>query len=468
MTSSQNYAPWSESVEHSLRSALTELERQETSSSVLVTLPVAAFDPTFAAADTERALFLAHADGTRTLGLGVAEEFTSLGTNRFRQVRDAASRSLQRISVVNVRPCLTQSPRVYGGFAFSSRAPDELWRPFGEARFILPRYRYESSSDGASLSLLMSHAELRDDDLRENCTRTMLRLYFKLEAGNESGGLSTIPTPVTGPAVAKSDHHGYKSAWAKLVNKALTDMRNNAEEKIVVARRRQLDFQSPLGLAQTLRALCALNPDATTFCFRHGPTAFVGATPERLLRKSGLSIDTEALAGTFDASASGATEASSRPKEHAEHAPVVRAITDCLRPLCSELRYSSEPHVRDLGHLLHLRTTIYGMLRSNRHILDLVEKLHPTPAVGGCPTELACRFIDENEPEPRGWYAGPVGWFDAAGDGEFSVALRSGLICGSTAHLFAGAGLVEGSQADAEYRETELKLESLRKALREA
>jgi isochorismate synthase EntC len=115
--------------------------------------------------------------------------------------------------------------------------------------------------------------------------------------------------------------------------------------------------------------------------------------------------------------------------------------------------------------VLHLRTPVLAELREPHHVLELVERLHPTPAVGGVPRTEALAWIAEHERRPRGWYAGPVGWFDAAGDGEFSVALRSGLLLGSTAHLYAGGGIVADSDAAGELAETQLKLAALLDAL---
>ena len=121
--------------------------------------------------------------------------------------------------------------------------------------------------------------------------------------------------------------------------------------------------------------------------------------------------------------------------------------------------------MRTLRQILHLHTPITGELAADAHVLDLVAALHPTPAVGGTPTADAVAWIAAHEPTPRGWYASPVGWFDAAGDGEFAVAIRSGLLAGTTATLFAGAGIVAASDPAAELAETELKLRALSDAL---
>jgi isochorismate synthase EntC len=144
---------------------------------------------------------------------------------------------------------------------------------------------------------------------------------------------------------------------------------------------------------------------------------------------------------------------------------VVEAIREALAPLCSSLEVPTEPRIRRLRHVLHLQTSITGRLDSDVHVLDLVEALHPTPAVGGVPTIEALRCIAELESQPRGWYAGPVGWFDQTGDGEFAVAIRSGLVRGRHAFVYAGAGIVRDSDSTKEYEETGLKQRALLDAL---
>lgn len=152
-------------------------------------------------------------------------------------------------------------------------------------------------------------------------------------------------------------------------------------------------------------------------------------------------------------------------KEREEHQLVVNAILRALDPFCDSLRSASEPSVRELPNVLHMQTPIEGHLRESTHVLELVRALHPTPAVGGVPTSDAVRWIIENEALPRGWFSAPVGWADAAGDGEFVVALRSGLLRDGKAWVYAGAGIMADSDPDAEYVETELKMQALLGAL---
>jgi menaquinone-specific isochorismate synthase len=237
-------------------------------------------------------------------------------------------------------------------------------------------------------------------------------------------------------------------------------------EKVVAARQTTLSFESEVDPADVLAELALSQSSCTRFAFRFGGATFVGSSPERLIRRDGLSIDTEALAGSNRTGDAGRLELLASSKDRAEHEPVLREIVSNLSPLCDGLEYPDVPEVRTLRHLLHLRTPVKGRLKAPLHVLSLVERLHPTPAVGGFPTRDAVRFIVEHEPLARGWYASPVGSFDASGNGEFAVALRSGVITGRDVVLFAGGGIVRDSNPESEFTETRLKLAALQAALR--
>jgi isochorismate synthase len=154
-------------------------------------------------------------------------------------------------------------------------------------------------------------------------------------------------------------------------------------------------------------------------------------------------------------------------KDRGEQAVVVRALSAALERLCESVEIAPEPEILQLENVQHLRTTLRGRLRDERPVLDLVRILHPSPAVGGFPRERALAAMQGREAEPRGWYAGPIGWMDENGDGEFWVAIRSALLHGNEAALYAGAGIVADSDPEAELAETRLKLQPMLTALME-
>jgi menaquinone-specific isochorismate synthase len=196
----------------------------------------------------------------------------------------------------------------------------------------------------------------------------------------------------------------------------------------------------------------------------------LGATPELVVAQRGRWVATWALAvsirrgRSFDEDEKLAGELTASGKDRAEHELVVRSVETRLAPALTRIRIRARDVLR-LSNIQHLCTPIDGEVRDGTGLLDLVARLHPTPAVGGLPAEEALEFIQAAEPVTRGWYAGPVGWFDAGGDGEFAVALRSAVSDGVRTRLYAGAGIVAGSRPEHEWQETELKFLPMMEAL---
>lgn len=269
------------------------------------------------------------------------------------------------------------------------------------------------------------------------------------------------------------------SSWKELVRRAVADMGRGALDKVVLARRVDVVATGPFPLPETLSRLAALYPSCAVFNFN----GFIGASPETLVRRQGDAVSSHPLAGTVARSGDEDTDAqllaalTASEKDRREHQLVVDAIVDSLRPLCAVLDVPAQPATVALRNVSHLGTNITGKLRRERTsptgsargelptALDLAGLLQPTPAVGGHPTAAALAWQRANEGFERGCYAGPVGWVDRAGDGEWALGLRSALVSGERATLYAGAGIVVGSDAEAELVETQLKLQALLAAL---
>ena len=203
-------------------------------------------------------------------------------------------------------------------------------------------------------------------------------------------------------------------------------------------------------------------------CFVYASDGLVGASPELLVRRVDDEVESLPVAGTAVADGD---EASLRAlaasvKDHREHQFVVDAIVETLEEYCDELDRGSMPEVAVFGHVAHLATRVSGRLRAPApSALDIARRLHPSPAVGGTPRQAAIDAIRALEGFDRGRYAGPVGWVDARGNGEWAIALRGAELDGSRARLVAGAGIVTGSEPDAEWAETQAKLEPMLRAL---
>jgi salicylate biosynthesis isochorismate synthase/menaquinone-specific isochorismate synthase len=255
--------------------------------------------------------------------------------------------------------------------------------------------------------------------------------------------------------------------YEEIVAKAVARIRKGEVDKVVLARELTVEAPAAIDPASKLGALRDLFPSCFCFCFGTPQAAFIGASPELLVRRSGAVAATVALAGTSSRSADPAVDdhlgetMMRSPKVREEHGIVVRRIERTLRPHSVWVHAEGEPFVVKVGNLQHLATPIRAQLAESHSAIELAGFLHPTPAIGGEPREPALELIDELEGIDRGWYTGPVGWMDVAEDGEFCVGLRSALLRDREAHLFAGCGIVADSDPAAELQESELKFEAL-------
>ncbi len=260
--------------------------------------------------------------------------------------------------------------------------------------------------------------------------------------------------------------------WQARVSKAIAEIKNNYLEKVVLARFIDCKVTSPISVARILQNLAAEYP--ATWIFSNA--GLVGATPELLVRLSKSLVTSRILAGTIrktgndekDLALAGSLARSSKDLE--EHEYAVRSVADVLAPICTSTNVPETPFVLHLANVMHLATDVTGVLTdsaSPADIFELADKLHPSAAVCGTPTALAKKTINDIEGISRGRYAGPIGWIDARGDGELGIALRCGQISedAKTIRLFAGCGIVNGSDPESEYAESQAKLLPIRSAL---
>lgn len=346
--------------------------------------------------------------------------------------------------------------RYYGGLRFDAAHPGEQddgaegWSPFGTYRFVLPRFELRSRDDGTTLAC---NLVLPRDASHGTVIETIQGLSFP-----DRSGAGTLAQPFGRTDVPD------RTGWTEMVRWALAAIAERSLDKVVLARRVALELGAPLDPFVVLEHL----KDATPACFHfavrpaEGPT-FLGASPERLFRQEGGHVVSEAVAGTRkrgdtpEADAALRDELMDSPKERREHAFVQEAIRDALEGLCASVDAPETPSDLALARGRHLHSRLTGRLRDETSPLDLLDALHPTPAVGGVPTGEALAAIRTQEPFDRGWYAGPVGWIgaDAA---EFAVAIRSGLVQDDRLALFSGAGIVDGSDPGREWDEIEQKI----------
>jgi isochorismate synthase len=372
-------------------------------------------------------------------------------------------------------------PVLMGGLGFSGRVPaaDGEWSPFRAASLILPSLTALRSGDGSWLTTATVSAAAPDAsgamgrsggaDGSVAWPRLAARASELAASASDlatSAAESGADVPLAIDAQTPDREH-----WRHAVGLIAGAVGRGRLDKVVLARRLGLTATAPLDVPSALRRLAVTSAESSVFAFHRGATTFMGATPERLARTDGRAYRTVAIAGSTRRGATPAeddalaAELMTSDKEREEHAVVVRTIRRQLEPISERLEVAARPSVLRLRHVQHLVTEFTGSVRGDDGLLGLAGLLHPTPAVGGEPRDLALAMVDEHEDFERGWYAGPIGWLSPNGDGELMVALRCGLVRGSGAALFAGCGIVADSDPDREWDESTIKLRTLAAAL---
>ena len=254
--------------------------------------------------------------------------------------------------------------------------------------------------------------------------------------------------------------------WKNLVDSALAEISNKTFSKVVISRKTEFDLSGTFNMNQ-MDEIAEKYPDCVTFVNKCNGSVFFGVTPERLLKISEGTIETEAIAGSIKRSIQPdedillSEKLLNSSKDLHEQELVTDYIKSILQNYAEDISFNGGPELIKLENIQHLKTKIKAKLKKDKFFFDLVNELHPTPAVCGYPKEAALNFILKNEGYERGLYSGITGWFNLYEEGEFAVAIRSALINKDKLYAFSGCGIVEGSNAMSEYEETELKLKPI-------
>ncbi|AQL41557.1 isochorismate synthase [Halorientalis sp. IM1011] len=389
-------------------------------------------------------------DGLEVVGSGAAVTLTAAGEDRFATLREGAAtvfRDVDRTGPTETRP------RFLGGLAFNeNHDPAPPWTGFPAAAFFLPEVQLTRADGTTWLTVREYGQNVSPEDVSARLDRTREDLET-LPSMCPSGG----PPGVEGTEVTPT-----QAEWTAQVERAIERIRDGDLRKVVLATALSVDLAEAIDVPDVLERLRRTYPNCYRFLVQ--PTdeaAFFGPPPERLVKLTDGRVRTEALAGsvprgeTPEEDADHAQSLLSSEKLQHEQGLVVDAITGQLEPLGDVSR--GQQGVRKLTNIQHLQTPIEATLADDDHVLTIVEALHPTPAVGGLPPGKAWEVIRDTETFDRGWYAAPVGWFDSDGDGEFAVGIRSGVVGGREATLFAGNGIVADSVPDEEWAEVKHK-----------
>ena len=376
--------------------------------------------------------------GLEVAGIGVAHDCYECFAGDFSRLREQLGQPLSACA---------PGVRYYGGMRFDLRLPyEQHWETFGAWSFILPRFELRRSSGQAELRCNLNLP--RDYGSQD---RIIGELY------GLSGNAETVPVGL--PLPLSHAHRPSRTEWRTIIESMLRTIRQSPLEKIVLARETLVECASAPDPVTLLRLLKSGTPRCFHFLFQpSGQSAFIGASPERLFRRRNRDVETEAVAGSRPRGRSAAADARlveellSSDKERREHEFVRVSLKEDMLPLSTDLQMDANCSVMRLASARHLVSRMKARLRRGVTSLDVLESIHPSPAVGGLPSSLALDALLKIEPFDRGWYAGPVGWI-GPNAAEFAVGIRSGLIDDRQVRLYSGAGIVPGSTWQSEWDE---------------
>lgn len=405
-------------------------------------------------ADPKRELIL--------IGISSEVSLEASGINRFSELNSEWKKLTKDAVIVSDESIPATGPTILGGFSFDPlKEKTELWRSFPDAKLILPKYMLTIYKGTASLTtnFLLSETD-NPGEIAEKSERERKSLFHPKTAREEINCSSFIKEEIN------------PQSWIKTVEKTTEEIKKHKLKKVVLARELRLFSNTPFSPEMTLQRLLDEQTSSFVFAFENGGDCFIGATPERLAKREYDHILFTCLAGSMKR---GETNEEDEQlgnyllhdhKNRYEHQLVVDMITEVAQHMCQDVEVPDGPTLFKSRHIQHLFTPISA--RATHHsLLSIIEAMHPTPALGGYPKNVGVEKIRHIEELDRGWYAAPIGWLDYQGNGEFAAAIRSALLQGNEASLFAGVGLVADSDPMSEYEETLIKFKPMLSALGE-
>lgn len=395
---------------------------------------------------------------------GKATSLTVNGTNRFYQAEQFTEKCLRNTIKVGNLNLPFSGPHFFNSFTFFEQ-PNTQVSYFPAATVFLPRWQVSRQGDRCTIVVNLEVNAVTNLEIVVNQIWAEFGKIRSLE--HQSSSIQLNNSGSFQQRDTTSANHLKDSVLS-----ALKSIQASQFQKIVLAHAIDVTSPQPFDLVGSLRNLRQLYPDCYVFCVGNGQGQnFIGASPERLLSLHDRELLTDALAGSSPRGKTALEDAKlaqnllSNAKEIWEHQVVINFLTQRLSHLGLTPRFTLRPRLLRLSNIQHLRTPIRARVPANIHLLKILAELHPTPAVAGAPREIACQHIQQYEKFERSLYAAPLGWLDHKGNGEFIVGIRSALVNSCQARLFAGAGIVAGSDPHKELTEIQLKLQALLQAL---
>ncbi|WP_407271929.1 isochorismate synthase MenF [Radiobacillus sp. PE A8.2] len=401
-----------------------------------------------------RFFWTSSSDDFYLVGAGDAKQMTVEKSNRFSLIEQQWQEIIADTIIYNPFEVPGTGPIAFGGFSFDpSKQQTHLWSKFKASQFRVPSYLLTIHEGQCYLTVnVIVRAEDHPKQLQYEIEKDKQLLLCKD---------TTVKMPDSPSVSSKKEIAPLQ--WKELVKEATKFIHEGNADKIVLAREMQVTFADAANLTPILYQLTRLQSNSFIFAYENGTDCFLGASPERLVRVQDKQLLSTCLAGTAPR---GETQNEDHligldllndEKNRAEHQFVVEMIQKAVEECCVDVDVPEKPVLYPLKNLQHLYTPVKGHIKANYSIIDVVSRLHPTPALGGLPRDKSLAFIREKELMDRGWYGAPIGWMGTQQNGEFAVAIRSALIKGKQASLFSGCGVVKDSDPEAEYQETNIK-----------
>jgi len=352
---------------------------------------------------------------------------------------------------------LTDIPLFFGGLKFAPNQKSEVWKDFSDSDWFIPRFLFLNKNGKYYLIVNYFYNEIGESGF-ENELREILNTIENCKTYSTANVLNNV-------SIINYKEH---NSWNEKVLLALENISKGAIKKIVLSREVEWDLSGSINLSSILKILGERYPKCYVFAFKRNDSIFFGASPEKLAKISKGWIEADALAGSISRGKTDEEDKrlesellNSKKNLHEQYA-VVEFITSSLEKISDEIIYNEQPVIRKLPNIQHLWTPIRAKIKNKMPLFSILKELHPTPAICGAPWMNALKSITEMEEHDRGLYAGIVGWLSFENEAEFAVAIRTALYKEKKIFAYAGCGIVEGSEPQEEFNETELKLKPIK------
>ncbi|MGP7819693.1 isochorismate synthase [Niallia sp. 01092] len=395
------------------------------------------------------------------IGLGCCKEILlNQQNNLYSSIEEEWMELLKNSQIYNEYNDSGVGPTLFGGFTFDPQKPKtKLWDHYADAHFFVPSFMLSEINGTQYITTNMLFENLEAVSLHEvKAKTTSLLKKTRKQSSQKNKNYLVKSVEIDG------------KQWKKTVDNVVNDL-NTTLKKVVLARECRLVFEQDIKTEAVLENLLKQQENSYIFALESEDNCFIGASPERLVKKINNEVFSTCLAGSITREKSKERDQQLGEqllhdrKNRIEHQYVVNMIKSAMEEVCKAIEIPSHPHLLKMRDIQHLYTPVKGILKESESLLSLIQLLHPTPALGGYPKNKAIEKIREEELLDRGLYGAPLGWLNYNGDGEFAVSIRSGLIQKNEASIFAGCGIVASSDAESEYKETTIKFKPMLSAL---